>query len=231
MIPLKDDNQLKNRSYVRLIILIICSIIFLIQISSNNKELLIYYFGFKPATLFYNTHSPTFTPLLTIITSIFMHGGWMHYLGNMLYLWIFADNVEDVMGYKRFIIFYLVSGIFASLSQAAIDLQSNVPIIGASGAIAGILGSYLYLFPKARVLVLVPFFIFFTIRVPAYILLIFWFIYQFLNLGNQASNVAWLAHIGGFVYGYLYSLLFLTKAHIQSHKGKSVFLKKKGPWS
>jgi len=231
MIPIKDDNPTKNRTYVRMIILIICSLIFIIQISSENRDLYTYYFGFKPASLFYNFNFPTFVPFLTIFTSMFMHGGWMHFLGNMLYLWIFADNIEDVLGPKRFIFFYLMSGIFASISQAFVNLDSNIPMIGASGAIAGVLGSYLYLFPKARVLVLVPFVIFFTIRVPAFLLLIFWFIFQFMNLGALGSNIAWIAHIGGFTFGFLYSFFFISKPKNTSRKkGRSIFLGKRGPW-
>ena len=154
----------------------------------------------------------------------------MHFLGNMLYLWIFADNVEDKMGSKKFILFYILSGVVASISHGLLDINSNIPLIGASGAIAGVLGAYLHLFPKAKVLVLIPFFIFFTIRVPAFILLIFWFLFQFLNLGNQESNVAWVAHIGGFVFGLLYSYIFNNKIKkTTTKKGKSVFLKR-GPW-
>ena len=135
------------------------------------------------------------------------------------------------MGKKKFIFFYIFAGIVASFTQALIDINSTIPMIGASGSIAGILGSYLYLFPRAKVLVLVPFFIFFTMRISALYLLIFWFIYQFLNLGIQGSNVAWFAHIGGFVFGFLYSLFFVNKPRsINIKKGKSVFLKKKGPW-
>ena len=228
MIPLYDDNPVKNKSHVRLVILILCTLVFFFQISLTDNSSFIYYFGFKPASLFKDLSFPTFTPVLTLITSIFIHGGWMHFLGNMLYLWIFADNVEDKMGRFRFFRFYLVSGIFACFSQALLNINSDIPMIGASGAIAGILGSYLYLFPKAKILVLVPFFIFFTIRVPAFILLIVWFIYQFLNLSNVESSVAWLAHIGGFVFGYFYTMLTGVK---KSYKNKSVFLKnKKGPW-
>ena len=231
MIPIKDDNPTKNKSYITLIILIICSLVFLLQISSENRNFYNYYFGFKPASFFSDLNSPTFFPILTIITSIFMHGGWFHFLGNMLYLWIFADNIEDVMGHKKFTLFYLLSGFFASLSHAIINIESPVPMIGASGAIAGILGSYLYFFPKAKVLVLIPFFIFFTIRVRANILLIFWFIYQFLNLSNTNSSIAWLAHIGGFVFGYLFSIL-IGKNDLSKKKGQSIFLndKDKGPW-
>ncbi len=230
MIPIKDDNPTKNKSHIRLIILIICSIVFLLQVSSENNNYFTYYFGFKPISLFIGTDLPTFLPILTLITSIFMHGGWMHFLGNMLYLWIFADNIEDRMGSKRFLLFYIVSGIIASLSHALLDIRSNIPLIGASGAIAAVLGAYLHLFPKAKVLVLVPFFIFFTVRVPAFFLLLFWFIYQFLNIGNQESNIAWVAHIGGFLFGLIYSLIFHKKA-IKSNtkKGRSIFLKK-GPW-
>ena len=153
----------------------------------------------------------------------------MHLIGNMMYLVIFADNIEDVFGKKKFILFYLFSGIFASFSQALLNLSSDVPMIGASGAIAGVLGAYLFYFPKAKILVLVPFFIFFTLRIPASILLIFWFIFQFLNLSNIESSVAWMAHIGGFIFGYIFSIIN-GKKPIQK-KGSSIFLnKKKGPW-
>tara|TARA_B100000886_G_scaffold333780_2_gene288374 strand:- start:113 stop:595 length:483 start_codon:yes stop_codon:yes gene_type:complete len=160
-----------------------------------------------------------------------MHGGWMHFLGNMLYLWIFADNVEDVMGRTHFIFFYLISGVFATISHSILDINSSTPLIGASGAIAGVLGSYLYLFPKAKVLVLFPFIIFFTLRIPAFILLLFWFVYQFINLGGS-SNIAWIAHIGGFIFGFIYTVLRIKKKKSRNiKKGKSIFFKNEGPWS
>jgi len=229
MIPLKDENPTKNRCYLRYVILFICLVVFFFQISSSQSNLITYYFGFKPASFFYNFDKPTFFPILTLFTSLFMHGGWMHLIGNMMYLVIFADNIEDVFGKKKFILFYLFSGIFASFSQALLNLSSDVPMIGASGAIAGVLGAYLFYFPKAKILVLVPFFIFFTLRIPASILLIFWFIFQFLNLSNIESSVAWMAHIGGFIFGYIFSIIN-GKKPIQK-KGSSIFLnKKKGPW-
>ena len=229
MIPLKDENPTKNRCYLRYIILFICLVVFFFQISSSQSNLMTYYFGFKPASFFNNFDKPTFFPVLTLFTSLFMHGGWMHLIGNMMYLVIFADNIEDVFGKKKFILFYLFSGIFASFSQALLNLSSDVPMIGASGAIAGVLGAYLFYFPKAKILVLVPFFIFFTLRIPASILLIFWFIFQFLNLSNIESSVAWMAHIGGFIFGYIFSIIN-GKKPIQK-KGSSIFLnKKKGPW-
>jgi len=229
MIPLKDENPTKNRCYLRYVILFICLVVFFFQISSSQSNLITYYFGFKPASFFYNFDKPTFFPILTLFTSLFMHGGWMHLIGNMMYLVIFADNIEDVFGKKKFILFYLFSGIFASFSQALLNLSSDVPMIGASGAIAGVLGAYLFYFPKAKILVLVPFFIFFTLRIPASILLILWFIFQFLNLSNIESSVAWMAHIGGFIFGYIFSIIN-GKRSIQK-KGSSIFLnKKKGPW-
>ena len=230
MIPLKDENPTKNRCYLRYVILFICLVVFFFQISSSQSNLITYYFGFKPASFFNNFDKPTFFPVLTLFTSLFMHGGWMHLIGNMMYLVIFADNIEDVFGKKKFILFYLFSGIFASFSQALLNLSSDVPMIGASGAIAGVLGAYLFYFPKAKILVLVPFFIFFTLRIPASILLIFWFIFQFLNLSNIESSVAWMAHIGGFIFGYIFSIIN-GKKPIQK-KGSSIFLnKKKGPWN
>ncbi len=229
MIPLKDENPTKKKCYTRFIILFICVVVFFFQISSHETNLITYYFGFKPASFFNNFDKPTFSPALTLLTSIFMHGGWMHLIGNMMYLIIFADNIEDVFGTKKFILFYLLSGIFASFSQAFMDFSSEIPMIGASGAIAGVLGAYLFYFPRAKILVLVPFFIFFTIRVPASILLIFWFVFQFLNLSNVESSVAWMAHIGGFVFGYIFSIINGKKP--SSKRGSSIFLKKKkGPW-
>ena len=230
MIPLKDENPVNSKSYIRLIILIICSLIFLFQSFGGINSFLIGYFGFKPVSLIDSSGIETFSPFLTIFTSMFMHGGWIHFLGNMLYLWIFADNVEDALGHKKFLIFYLFSGVFASLSQFVFDINSQIPMIGASGAIAGVLGAYFYLFPKAKVLVLIPFIIFFTIRVPANILLLFWFFYQFININDEQSNIAWIAHIGGFVFGLIYVITTREKK-FESKKGKSVFLKnRKGPW-
>ena len=230
MIPLKDENITRNKCYARLVILIVCTLVFFSQTLSPNNNYWIYYFGFKPLSLYENVTYQSFPGYFTLVTSLFLHGGWMHFLGNMLYLWIFADNVEDKLGIKRFTFFYLISGIFASLTQAFFNFGSEVPMIGASGSIAGVLGAYLYFFPKAKVLVLIPFFIFFTIKVPAYVLLIFWFLYQFLNLSNVDSSVAWLAHIGGFIFGYFFAVF--SKNYNEKKKGETVLLNKdeKGPW-
>jgi membrane associated rhomboid family serine protease len=149
---------------------------------------------------------------LNVFTSMFMHGGWMHLIGNMLFLWIFGDNVEDSMGHGRFIVFYLVCGVAAALAQAIPEPSSQIPMVGASGAISGVLGAYLLLHPHARVLVAVPFgFILHTMRLPAGIVLALWFVLQlFSNLMSQPGQggVAFRAHIGGFVAGMLLVGLF-----------------------
>lgn len=143
----------------------------------------------------------------TLFSSMFLHGGWAHLLGNMLYLWVFGDNLEDRMGIVRFVLFYFISGLVATGAQIAINPQSTVPTIGASGAIAGVLGGYLLLFPRARITALV--FRFIT-EIPALIVLGFWFVYQFFfgiaslsNMDMQVGGVAFFAHIGGFVAGMI----------------------------
>jgi len=142
---------------------------------------------------------------------MFMHGGWMHLLGNMLYMWIFADNVEDSMGHGRFVVFYLLCGIAAALAQALPDPSSQVPMVGASGAISGVLGAYLLLYPHARVLVIVPIGFAYATRLPASIVLALWFGLQLLNelvAPPGAAGVAFRAHLGGFVAGVALIPLF-----------------------
>jgi membrane associated rhomboid family serine protease len=154
---------------------------------------------------------------ITIFTSMFLHGGWFHIVSNMWILFIFGDNVEDRMGSGRYLVFYLLSGVAAALLQAFLLPESSVPMVGASGAIAGVLGAYLLLFPRARILSLVPiFFIFTLIEIPAVVFLLFWFASQlfsgFLSLaGSSGSGVAWWAHIGGFVFGLLSVFLFAKR--------------------
>lgn len=154
--------------------------------------------------------------LESIFTSMFMHGGLLHIAGNMLYLWVFGNNVEDRMGRIPFILFYLVAGVVAVYSQVLPDPHSAVPLIGASGAIAGTLGAYLVMFPHARVLTLVPIFFFLQVaELSAVIVLGFWFVLQALqgvgSLGGQVGGVAWWAHIGGFAFGALVALLFYRR--------------------
>src|SRR5262249_19813785 len=147
----------------------------------------------------------------TLITSMFLHGSWSHVIGNMLYLWIFGDNVEDRMGHGRFLVFYLLCGIVAAYGQMAIDPASNLPLIGASGAIAGVMGAYLVLYPHSRVLTVVTLLLFWeVVEVPAIFLLGFWFVMQLFSAGAIAATassaqggVAFMAHVAGFVVGAL----------------------------
>ena len=158
---------------------------------------------------------------LTIFTSMFMHGGFMHLIGNMLYMWIFADNIEDGLGPFKFLVFYLLAGVGAAMTQVMIDVNSQVPMVGASGAIGGVLGAYLINHPNAKVLVLIPFGFFSQlIKIKAIYVLGFWFILQFISSGG---GVAYAAHIGGFISGIILILFFNKK---NKRKNKVI----KGPW-
>jgi membrane associated rhomboid family serine protease len=150
------------------------------------------------------------SPPLSLVASLFMHGSWLHLLGNMLFLWIFGNNIEDRLGRVRFVVFYLLCGVGASLVHVLFNLNSLVPVIGASGAISGVMGAYLALFPRARVRTLVFIFILATtMDIPASVFLVIWFAFQFLSAGG-GSGIAWLAHVGGFILGFLLVKLFLS---------------------
>jgi len=220
MFPLHDDNPTKVIPYVSYTILIACiSIFFWQQSLGQYSQNAVYSLGMIPAVIFNLQSLPadlvTVPAFATIFTSMFLHGGWMHLIGNMLYMWIFANNIEDAMGHKRFILFYLTCGVAAAMAQAIPNPQSTVPMIGASGAISGVLGAYLLLYPHARVLVVIPIFIFIhTTRISAKWVLGFWFVLQIFNSltsGDQQGGIAWGAHIGGFVAGMLLIPLFKNK--------------------
>jgi membrane associated rhomboid family serine protease len=165
--------------------------------------------------------------LESLITSMFLHGGWMHILGNMLFLWVFGRNVEDLIGPGRFLAFYLLCGLAAALIQVVTNIYSPVPTIGASGAIAGVMGAYLVKFPRARIITLLPIFFFFTtVEIPAALLLLFWFGMQFLSgIGSLAQTdytgggVAWFAHVGGFVTGMLLIRAFPQRRRWRTWRG------------
>jgi membrane associated rhomboid family serine protease len=172
--------------------------------------------GFVPAFLF-QAHAPSpgvvaLPPVATIFTSMFLHGGILHIAGNMLYLWIFGNNVEDAMGHWRFALFYLACGVAAALALAFVDPASRVPIIGASGAISGVLAAYVILFPRARITVIVPLgIIFYPFALSAFWVVSFWFVMQLVSaaLSNaHQPGVAWWAHVGGFAAGALLTALF-----------------------
>ncbi|MFP5350746.1 MAG: rhomboid family intramembrane serine protease [Gammaproteobacteria bacterium] len=211
MIPLRDDLPTRRAPILTITFIVACCIVFLWQISLGERgfQVAVYSLGVIPATLLGNeTLPPEFyriPPTLTVFSSMFLHGGWMHLIGNMLYLWIFGNNVEDSMGHTRFVIFYLACGVAAALVQALPNPDSVIPMIGASGAISGVLGAYLLLHPRAHVLVLVPLG-FFTqlVRMPAMIVLGLWFVLQLVSQAladPKAGGVAFGAHIGGFVAG------------------------------
>ena len=229
MIPLKDDNPTSKRPIVTYTLIFLCVVTFLIQLSSDTYKTgqLFYSYGLIPSVLMGHKQLPidlyAIPAVATIFSSMFMHGGFMHILGNMLYMWIFADNIEDDLGAKKFIIFYLLCGIGAAMTQVLIDTQSQIPMVGASGAIGGVLGGYLINHPKARVLVLIPFGFFSQlIKIRALYVLGFWFILQFIS---QGGGVAYAAHIGGFVSGMIL-ILFFNKKTKKIKKDRII----KGPW-
>ena len=211
MIPLKDDNPSQITPVLTYALIVACALVFLWQLALGPEggQRAVYALGVIPAVLLGDMHLPpeieVVGPWTTVFTSMFMHGGWMHLIGNMLYLWIFGDNVEDSMGHVRFIIFYLLCGVAAVFAQALPEPNSQIPMIGASGAISGVLGGYLLLFPHARVLVAIPLgFVMHTTKLPAMAVLLLWFGLQLLsNLlqGEAGAGVAFRAHIGGFVAG------------------------------
>ena len=212
MIPLKDDNPTSNKPFVTYFLIGLCILIFLIQLSSQSYKTgeLFYSYGLIPSVLMSHNQLPmdlyAIPAWLTIFTSMFMHGGFMHLAGNMLYMWIFADNIEDNLGPSKFLVFYILAGIGAAMTQVFIDTQSQIPMVGASGAIGGVLGAYLINHPNAKVLVLIPFGFFSQlIKIRALYVLGFWFILQFISSGG---GVAYAAHIGGFVLGLAIGFLY-----------------------
>ena len=183
-------------------------------------------------------HFPGPVPIyLTLLYSIFMHGSWMHLIGNMVFLWVFADNIESTIGNRRFVIFYLLGGLFASLSHIATDTMSMTPSLGASGAIAACLGAYLVMFPKSKVKVL---FFIKVFAVPAFLFLGFWIVQQLVSgmgsLGGDSGGVAWFAHIGGFAFGIVAGFYFrfrypkvkLVKEHFESIKRSATRFNNRG---
>ncbi|HLD14615.1 MAG TPA: rhomboid family intramembrane serine protease [Burkholderiales bacterium] len=211
MIPLRDDNPTSITPFVTYAFIAACILVFLWQMSLGEKgfEAAVLALGVTPAILLGDARLPPelylVPPVATVFSSMFLHGGFMHLAGNMLYLWIFGNNVEDSMGHVRFVIFYLLCGVAAVLAQAWPNPDSTIPMIGASGAISGVLGAYLLLFPRAHVLVLIPLGMFSRmVPLPAMVVLGFWFVLQLISTalsdGSQ-GGVAFGAHIGGFVAG------------------------------
>ena len=214
MIPLRDENPTRTFAFVTVGIIALNVVVFWHELSlpeGARAEAFFGSFALIPAHL---TRMRSPEAYRSIFTSMFLHGGWLHLIGNMWFLWLFGNNIEDSVGHFKFVIFYLLCGVAAATAQVAISPDSTVPMIGASGAISGVLGAYLVLFPRARVLTLVPIWIFLQfIHVPAVIFLILWFAIQFLS-GLATSQltvnggVAFWAHVGGFVAGLVLILPF-----------------------
>jgi membrane associated rhomboid family serine protease len=226
--PLKDDNPSSTAPVVTVALIVLNALVFVYQISlqaggpdgARAAQAFIEEFGLVPCRLTGACRVGPELPLpvVTIFTSMFMHGGLFHIGGNMLYLWIFGNNVEDTLGHTRYLIFYLLSGIAAALAQTVVGPSSLVPMVGASGAISGVLGAYLVLFPGAHVTTLIVLGFFFRlVQIPAMVVLGFWIVLQVLNgLGSfgTSGGVAFFAHIGGFVAGM--GLLFVLRPRARS---------------
>src|SRR3989337_263892 len=214
MIPLRDDNPTVSFPIVTISLIVLNVIIFFYEVSLGAQfDTFINTFGAKPLYILNMASPPGLpSPHLTIFSSMFLHGGFFHVAGNMLYLWIFGNNIEDSMGHFKFIVFYLISGIVAVYIFAFMNPGSTTPMVGASGAVSGVLGAYLVLFPRAKVLTLIPFgFYMQVIRVPAVFVLGFWIVLQILNgmvSRGSGGGVAWFAHIGGFLAGVVLVGLF-----------------------
>ncbi len=217
MIPIRDDAPRYTTPYVNYFLIGLNVLVFLFQktLASDQQNVFLATFGMAPANItawIGGSHQIGFVDaILPMFTAMFLHGGWMHLIFNMWALWIFGDNVEDHLGHLPYLGFYLVCGILAALVHTLFNLQSFVPSVGASGAIAGVMGAYFLLYPSARVLTLVPFFFFFLTWLPAWIILGYWFVVQFLNgaatsiaySNRNAGGIAFWAHVGGFLAGLL----------------------------
>ena len=215
MIPLYDTLRPRRFPFVTWALIVLNALVFYHELTLGNTGLegFIRTWGLIPSNL--TRHLETAWP--TLFSSMFIHGGWFHILSNMWVLFLFGDNIEDRMGSLRYLFFYLLSGLAAALMQVYILRNNNMPMVGASGAIAGVLGAFLVMFPRARIASLVPIlFIFTIVELPAVIFLAFWFISQlfsglFLLNGGTDSGIAWWAHIGGFVFGMAASLLLAPR--------------------
>ncbi len=211
MVPLRDSQPSYSTPFVTLALIVANVFVFLHELSLDRFSLnhLIAAYGVVPAR---------FEPL-TLLTSMFLHGGWLHLIGNMWFLWIYGDNVEDVLGHGKYLLFYLLCGIAAGLAHVAVHPQSRVPTIGASGAIAGVMGGYMLKFPYARIRTLVFIFVFVSVvEIPAAVILLFWFVIQFFSgagsIADSAASgggIAWFAHVGGFIAGMILIQLMRTR--------------------
>ena len=239
MIPIHDSVRGRTFPFVNVAIIAVNFVVFFYELALSQHQVapgitrldtFIYRWGNIPACMFdalghatrlnaqgLRTCADQPQPVLSVFTAMFIHGGWLHILGNMLFLWIFGDNVEDAMGHLRYAVFYLLVGVIAGSGQAAVSVDSLTPAIGASGAIAGVMGAYIVLYPGATVAVIIPIFFFIPFPLPAFVLIGFWFVAQLLSgyasIGGRAvgasGGIAYFAHIGGFLAGALLVHVFV----------------------
>jgi membrane associated rhomboid family serine protease len=214
MLPIRDDTPTRTFPLVTFLLILANALVWLWEVSLGGGAALnhfFYQFGFVPGVLTgaYQPPSWAIAPyFLSILTSMFVHGSWSHILGNMLFLWIFGNNIEDYLGHGKYLLFYLVGGIAAALVHLLSGPSSLVPTIGASGAIAAVMGAYFFLYPRAKVQTLVFFIFITTIRLPAWVFLGIWFVMQlFEGTFGAAQGVAVWAHVGGFLFGLLVALI------------------------
>jgi len=221
LIPLKNLTPRSSFPAITVILIIVNFLVFFYQLSLSPRaaNAFIMHYGAVPRTIqmaITGQHGLTLADaIIPLFTSMFLHGGWLHIIGNMWFLWIFGGDVEDRLGHIPYLLFYLVCGIGSGVAQAAFSWGTRIPAIGASGAISGVLGAYILFFPTSRILTLVPLFIiWFTARIPAFVFIGLWFLVQFMSgvgslgaTGSQAAGgVAWWAHVGGFLLGMLLAL-------------------------
>jgi membrane associated rhomboid family serine protease len=219
VVPLHDNNPTRITPYVNYVLIGINIFVFLYELSLSPEQLEIFFrqYAIVPRELTASLQNGSTNELLTLITSQFLHGGFLHLGGNMLFLWVFGNNIEDKLGHVKFTIFYLLCGALAGLAQWFVSSGSDIPSLGASGAIAGVLGAYILRFPKASILTLLPLgFFFFTVRIRAIFFLGFWFVQQaFYGIASLqapssmgSGGIAYWAHAGGFVFGVILGPLF-----------------------
>jgi membrane associated rhomboid family serine protease len=222
MIPLRDTIPSRTFPYMTILLIIFNGLVFLFEMSlGENLEDFISVFGVIPTNYFQLASEEelgVITRFFPFFTSIFLHGGWFHVIWNIWFLWIFGDNVEDFFGHMEFLFFFIACGILAGFAHVYMNPESTLPTVGASGAIAGVMGAYIFLYPRARILTLIPIFLIFPIiHIPAYVFLGFWFLIQFLSgfaslsISGDYGGVAWWAHIGGFVAGLLTVVFILPR--------------------
>jgi membrane associated rhomboid family serine protease len=211
MIPLRDTEPSYTFPFITVALILLNVAAFLYEVSLDPYELNFFIAQYGVI--------PTRFQWMDVLTSIFLHGGWMHLIGNMWFLWIYGDNIEDILGHSQYLLFYLLCGVAATMVHVFFNADARVPTIGASGAIAGVMGAYVVKFPHSRITTLVPIFVFLTtMEIPAYIILLYWFVIQFFSgvgsVGHShlsQGGVAWFAHVGGFLAGVVLILVMRTR--------------------